>query len=370
MPDARQFKPDRLKGYDVAPGGNSISGLSSGAFMTVQIHLAHSAAFIGAGVIAGGPYRCVESFRGAALMAEDAYILNAEYVCMSPLTPTVGPNARRLADLARDTAAQGRIDAIDHLASQRVYIFTGSHDKVLSSSVVRATRDFYQHLGVPPESLSFVDNEPVGHSILTDNLEDLPKGANRPPYINCGGYMQSHRLLNHIYGAGPVNPTLTGELHRFDQTEFFADYEVRASMGHMGFVYIPGRVLAGGQARGVHIVLHGCKQGYSYVDYVNGRPDLANRAPYGNRYVTSTGYNHWADANDLIVLYPQCRPHDDNTVQNPDGCWDWWGYTSLDRRAPDYYSKDAVQIRVINAMLERICDPAPVTGPTTGRVAA
>ena len=31
----------------------SVSGLSSGAFMTVQLHLAHSSMFIGAGVVAG-----------------------------------------------------------------------------------------------------------------------------------------------------------------------------------------------------------------------------------------------------------------------------------------------------------------------------
>ena len=40
---------------------SSVSGLSSGAFMTVQLHLAHSATFVGAGIIAGGPFRCAES---------------------------------------------------------------------------------------------------------------------------------------------------------------------------------------------------------------------------------------------------------------------------------------------------------------------
>ena len=39
-----------LQSYKVAPDQNSISGLSSGAFMTVQLHLAYSSRFIGAGV--------------------------------------------------------------------------------------------------------------------------------------------------------------------------------------------------------------------------------------------------------------------------------------------------------------------------------
>ena len=357
MADSKH-KADPLQHYEVAAGGNSISGLSSGAFMTVQMHLAHSTAFIGAGVIAGGPYRAVESFRDAAALAEDAYILNAEYICMSPLTPSTGPNAAQLADLARRTAAAGRIDPLENLKGQRLYIFTGTNDTVVNSCVVRAARDFYGHLGVPAQQIRFVHDQPAGHSILTDNPEDQPISENRPPYINYGGYMQSHEILDHIYadqGVKPAAPSATGVLLRFDQAEFFADYEARASMGDVGFLYVPSSVMAGGAARGVHIVLHGCKQGYGYVDFVNGLSNRANEIPYGIRYVASTGYNRWAEANDLIVLYPQAEPRDNNTVQNPDGCWDWWGYSSLDREAPDYYSKDAVQIRAIYAMLERIC---------------
>lgn len=353
---ATHARPAPLKRYDVAPGGNSLSGLSSGAFMTVQMHLAHSSCFIGAGVIAGGPYRAVESFRAAAALAEDAYVLNAEYICMSPLTPQAGPDAERSARLARQTAAAGRIDPIENLAGQKVYIFTGTKDAVLAPSTVRATREFYDSLGV--QDVWLVDNQKAGHSILTDNEEDLPMGANRPPYINRGGYMQSHVILDYIYGKSPVASGLSSKLERFDQSEFCADYAGRACMGDVGFLYAPAAVKSGErQARGVHIVLHGCKQGYAFVDYVNGLPDLANRATYGIRYATTTGYNYWAEANDLIVLYPQVRARDDNLVQNPEGCWDWWGYSSLDRDAPDYYTKQAVQIRVLYAMLERICGP-------------
>jgi hypothetical protein len=130
-------------------------------------------------------------------------------------------------------------------------------------------------------------------------------------------------------------------------------------MDDIGFVYVPADVQSGRRkARGVHHCLHGCKQGYGFVDFVNGRSDRANRTPYGRRYVISTGYNYWAEANDLIVLYPQIEARDDEVIQNPQGCWDWWGYSSPDPRAPDYYSKAAFQIRVLHAMLERICGEA------------
>ena len=117
---------------------------------------------------------------------------------------------------------------------------------------------------------------------------------------------------------------------------------------------LPSAVLAGRAQARVHIALHGCKQGYNYVNYVRGLPDTANQPPYGNRYITTTGYNHIAESNDIIVLYPQVEGSDGGDLQNPDGCWDWWGYSSPTPRNPDYYSKNAVQIRAIAAMLERL----------------
>src|SRR5271156_5638937 len=97
MSDGAKSGTATLQGYNVEKNQNSISGLSSGAFMTVQLHLAHSMSFIGAGVIAGGPYRCVESFRDTALVTDDAYAMNALYICMTPLTHRTGPNPERLA---------------------------------------------------------------------------------------------------------------------------------------------------------------------------------------------------------------------------------------------------------------------------------
>jgi poly(3-hydroxybutyrate) depolymerase len=39
-------------------GQVSVSGISSGAFMANQLHIAHSAGIMGAGIIAGGLYGC------------------------------------------------------------------------------------------------------------------------------------------------------------------------------------------------------------------------------------------------------------------------------------------------------------------------
>jgi len=346
-------KVAQLGRYHVIAGESSVSGLSSGAFMTVQLHLAHSASFMGAGIIAGGPFRCAESFRAAAVLAEDAFVQNAIYICMNPLVPHTGPNAYKLAELAKATAAKGEIDPIAHLADDRIYIFTGSKDKVVYSDVVARTREFYQYLGVQSDRIQYVDDIPAGHSIITDNPEDSHLHSNQPPYINQGGFMQSHHILEHIHGPlKPPSEHLTGRLIRFDQREFFGA-QLRASMSNFAYAYVPRAVQEGAQAR-VHIALHGCKQGYNYVDYVNGRPDTKNNPPYGNRYITTTGYNHIADSNNIIVLYPQAEGIDDGATQNPEGCWDWWGYTSPDPHNPNYYAKSAIQISAIHQMLRRL----------------
>ena len=51
----------------------SVSGISSGGYMAVQFHIAHSATVIGAGVLAGGPYYCAQGSVWTAL-----------YNCMEP----------------------------------------------------------------------------------------------------------------------------------------------------------------------------------------------------------------------------------------------------------------------------------------------
>ena len=46
---------------NLVPNAISVSGLSSGAFFAHQFHLAYSKLVFGAGLIAGGPYGCVEN---------------------------------------------------------------------------------------------------------------------------------------------------------------------------------------------------------------------------------------------------------------------------------------------------------------------
>src|SRR5258708_28388208 len=53
---AKAFAADPLPALGASASGITASGLSSGGFMAVQLHVAHSAIVKGAGLLARGPY--------------------------------------------------------------------------------------------------------------------------------------------------------------------------------------------------------------------------------------------------------------------------------------------------------------------------
>ncbi|MDR3323541.1 MAG: PHB depolymerase family esterase, partial [Zoogloeaceae bacterium] len=77
----------------------TVSGLSSGAFMAVQFHVAHSSVVRGVGVLAGGPYYCAQGSAGWAIPS-----------CMSPNLFMPLPNLEKLLREVRTQAAAKRID--------------------------------------------------------------------------------------------------------------------------------------------------------------------------------------------------------------------------------------------------------------------
>ena len=47
------------------------------------------------------------------------------------------------------------------------------------------------------------------------------------------------------------------------------------------------------------------------------------------------------------MLFPQVAPS--FQPLNPNGCWDWWGYTGS-----DYHTRDSVQMRAVRAMIDTL----------------
>ena len=127
----------------------------------------------------------------------------------------------------------------------------------------------------------------------------------------------------------------------FDQTEFLAG-AVGWGLAREGVAYIPADCEAKPGCR-VHIVFHGCLQSRT----TDGIGDL---------FIERTGYMRYADANRIVLLYPQTNA---NTA--PNACWDWWGYASS-----DHLSQTAPQLAAVRAMLDRLAEPKELAalGPT------
>ena len=306
-----------------SPSQTSVSGLSSGAFMAVQLQVAYSSTIVGAGVVAGGPYYC----------AADNMLLAG--ICMGQM-PLVSLNPSLMVSAARRFGQDGRIDPLDNLAQRRIYVFSGRNDTVVRQPAVNATAAFFQEAGVRRENLAYVNDLPAGHAIIThDHGNEC--GANSAPYISqcvrgARGYDQAGELLGHIYGPLKAPAAKAqGRIVAFDQREFA---DGATGMADTGFLYVPPTCETRGGCR-VHVAIHGCLQAAESI---------------GDRFYSHAGYNSWAETNRLLVLYPQVNKS--IVPFNPQGCWDWWGYTS-----PAYAEKSGRQMRAIMNMVARLAQP-------------
>jgi poly(3-hydroxybutyrate) depolymerase len=310
-------------GADLAQ--SSVSGLSSGAFMAVQIEVAHAKNIVGAGIVAGGPFACAQSAAGEAFpfwptaVAENA--AQALYRCMQ--TDWGPPDPAASVKRAKDLAEEGAIDPIADVADDRVYLFSGNEDQTVARSVVQAAEGFYMQVGVEPANITLVEKE-GGHGFLTEQ-EGTACETSAAPYVNDCDYNQAQAILAWIYGPlSEASPKPSGQFIVFDQGNFAGPGDGLAAEG---MVYVPESCVHQAGCR-IHIALHGCEQ---------------SRETIGDTFIKESGFAEIADQNRLIILFPQARA---STI-NPKGCWDWWGYTGL-----GYLGKDAPQIKAIWAMVE------------------
>jgi hypothetical protein len=188
------YGADALPMLHVDASRTSVSGLSSGAFMTVQYGVAFSSSVIGLGVVAGGPYNC-------------AYVnLGGVEACMSG-APSGGMSWAG----AQGFASLGQIDPVAGLSRLKVYVFGGTKDQVVLPPVVKATHDFFKAAGVPSRNLAFIDKMPAGHAFIAPAFGNAC-ATNGAPYIDhcpakkavAQAYDQPFAILTWIYG--PLKP--------------------------------------------------------------------------------------------------------------------------------------------------------------------
>jgi poly(3-hydroxybutyrate) depolymerase len=302
-----------LPKLDLDPARTTVSGLSSGAYMAHQVHLAYSDHLAGAALIAGGPYHCAEGSLQTALAR-----------CMMPADGK-GPDAKALAQHANEAAKAGRIAPLSGLAGDRVLILHGKADKTVAESLSADTAALYRDIA--PKA---VLHEDLARG-FTHTFPTVDAGAScdtaTTPFVGKCGFDAAGAIFADLYGKPPhAANEATGELRTFDQDAFRAD-GADAFLSRTGYVYVP-KACADGSKCALHIAFHGCQQ---------------NADTVGEAFVREAGYNRWADAYGVVVLYPQARAS--MAPLNPKGCWDWWGYSG-----ESYDTRDGVQLRAVAGM--------------------
>lgn len=320
-----------LPSYHIDENSVSVSGVSSGGYLAQQFHVAYSASVMGAGIIAAGPYRCAGTGYPWNLWRVFNHCMDAE-----DGVPFLGPpDVQSSIQATREEASHGRIDDPVNLQHDKVYLFSGTRDETVPPTVMNVLNSYYREF-VDAANITYVNTIAAGHGMITDDAGNARCDATESPFINDCDYDTAGALLKHIYGDELVSPGEwnTDSLLAFDQGEFSDDIQT-ASLHETGYVYVPESCRAGQRCR-LHVAFHGCRQ---------------HVAAIGDTFYTQAGYNEWAQANDMIVLYPQAAPRGNAFFPwpNPRACWDWWGYTG-----PDFYLKSGAQLSAVKAMMDRL----------------
>ncbi|XP_033731830.1 uncharacterized protein LOC117321514 [Pecten maximus] len=316
-----QASDPRLETYNVGANTISISGISSGAAMATQMHVINSERMMGVGIVAGVPFGCSGGLIAGASM------------CMQ--TPSV-TSVTSMEILVTAGGFLGNVDSPSNLQNDKVYIFSGNSDTVVNPGNGPHIQQFYQHYISNRSNIKTVFGLAAEHCMPTDNYGgkcDILSASNG--YLNNCNYSAAYDLLNHIYGGTLKKPwstsAISGNLLKFDQNEFFhLSHPSTYSMDVTGYVYVPEVCSQRIMDCKLHVALHGCKMG---------------RTTIGDVYVRHAGYNEVAELNNIIILYPQVI----STVSNPNGCWDWWGYTGT-----YFATKHGFQITALRRMIEKV----------------
>jgi poly(3-hydroxybutyrate) depolymerase len=285
-------------------GRITVSGISSGGQMATQLHIAYSDLFSGVGIISSGPFGCAEGTLGTAMAR-----------CMGQ-AQTPLPIAD-LADSIRNAAMENLVANPENLADDPVWLFHGTLDTTVGADVNDATEALYSEF-VPVGKIAYVKDIAAGHNFPTrGNGGDCT--AMQPPFVGNCDYDAAGAILQYLYtGMTTPGTEVVTELQPVSLAGAGA-----AGLSDTAYLFVPPACANGSEACALHLVLHGCAQSAEQV---------------GTDFITQSGYLPWAEANNIVLAFPQVIPSE----VNPYACWDWWGYTG-----DDYRWRSGKQMKVV-----------------------
>jgi poly(3-hydroxybutyrate) depolymerase len=289
----------------------TLSGISSGGQMATQLHIAYSELFSGAGIIASGPFGCADGSLATAMAR-----------CMGKTDGQLP--VEDLVESIRAAAEQDLVADPENLADDPVWLFHGTLDTTVGADVSDATAALYAEF-VPPGQITYVNDVAAGH-----NFPARGHGGEctvlKAPFVGDCDYDAAGAILQHLYTGleAPASEAVTG----LQQVNLPGAAD--AGLSDTAYLFVPPACADGEHACALHLVLHGCAQSAVQV---------------GTDFMQQSGYLAWAEANDIVLAFPQTVPGQ----LNPYACWDWWGYTGV-----DYRWRNGKQMRVVSAWIRQL----------------
>jgi poly(3-hydroxybutyrate) depolymerase len=296
----------------IDPARIAVAGFSSGAAMAQQYHLAHSDRLAGAMLLSGPPYQCAAGSLDRALQQ-----------CMK--SPATLPDVALLAARVTERAERGELAPLQGLAGDRVLVVHGTQDALVGEGLARAAHDLYAALPAgTPLQLRWDGAGAFAH-VWPTTAAGGDCAATVTPYLGRCGRDLAGEAMQHLFGEpqSAVAAAASGELRAYRQPA--APDGATGQLDDVGYLYRPA-ACTDTRACGLLLVFHGCEQ---------------NVASVGETFVRDAGFNRWADAHGVVVLYPQVRAS--YLPLNPKACWDWWGYTG-----EDYDTRHGAQLRAVS----------------------
>lgn len=291
----------------------TVSGLSSGGYMANQMHIAYSDWISGVGIIAAGPYYCAKGDITTALNQ-----------CVDKEEPPI--DLTELNAMAEQQAQKNAIAPLSNLKDDKVWLFHGTRDtRVSATATDKLAQQYAQWVG--SENIKYINDKPVAHLFPTLK-QGGPCMSSETPFIGQCDYDAAGDMLSFLLDeVKPASDRTNGRIISYNQKALAG--KDADTLADKGYAYVP-KQCEQGETCHVHVSFHGCNQ---YAEAV----DMA--------YVEQTGLNNWADANNLVVVYPQTRKSLFMPL-NPQGCWDWWGYTG-----EDYATRDGKQLKAVRKIV-------------------
>jgi poly(3-hydroxybutyrate) depolymerase len=292
----------------------TVSGFSAGGQMAHQLHISYSDIFSGAGIIASGPFGCADGSLATAMAR-----------CMGKADDSLSVDD--LAASIKTAETQSKVASTSNLANDPVWLFHGTLDATVAAALSDSTAALYAEF-LPASQLHYVNDIEAGH-----NFPARGKGhactAMQAPFVGDCDYDAAGEILNHLYsGLQKPHPEWETPLAKVNLPG-----ATEAGLSNTAYLFVPEDCNNGEKACALHLVLHGCAQSAVSV---------------GTDFIEQSGYLPWAEANDIVLAFPQVVPG----ALNPYACWDWWGYSGA-----DYRWRNGKQMLVVTNWIKQFSSP-------------